>query len=147
MSFKGARRHCHRCHPPPGPWNKVEGTRMKPRSYTVREEVWGVQDRSKRKGRRKGKAGGKKKSLKGKNTSEICGRLTEEIGIKSHLRGPMEYAKTLKLRFRVRDLDRPETRKRGIPVVGRGEEKGAQVCPCGKAKENRCHIVGEREMY
>ena len=48
---------------------------------------------------------------------EIYGGLREEIGMKTHLRGPMDYAKTLKLRFRVGDLDLPE--RRGMPVVGR----------------------------
>ena len=32
--------------------------------------------------------------------------------MKTYLHGPMDYAKKLKLRFRVRDLDLPERRKR-----------------------------------
>ena len=43
---------------------------------------------------------------------EIYGGLREEIGIKTYLHGPMDYAKTLKLRFRVGNLDLPERRKR-----------------------------------
>ena len=34
------------------------------------------------------------------------------------MHGPMDFAKALKLRFRVGDLDLPEE-KRGIPVAGR----------------------------
>ena len=36
---------------------------------------------------------------------EIYGGLREEIGMKTCLHGPMDYAKTLKLRFRAGDLD------------------------------------------
>ena len=32
--------------------------------------------------------------------------------MKTHLRGPIDYAKTLKLRFRVGGLDLPESRKK-----------------------------------
>ena len=48
---------------------------------------------------------------------EIYGGLREEMGMKTYLHGPMDYAKTLKLRFRVGDLDLPE--RRGMPVVGK----------------------------
>ena len=41
---------------------------------------------------------------------EIYGGLREDIGRKAYLHGP--YAKMLKLRFRVGDLDLPERRKR-----------------------------------
>ena len=44
--------------------------------------------------------------------------LREEIGMRTYLHGPMDYVKTLKLQFRVGDLDLPERRK-FIPVVGR----------------------------
>ena len=37
-------------------------------------------------------------------------------GIKTYVHGPMDYAKTLKLRFRVGDLDLPE--RKGILVGG-----------------------------
>ena len=47
----------------------------------------------------------------------IYGGLREDIGMKTCLHGPMDYAKKLKLRFRVGDLDLPETRD--IPGVGR----------------------------
>ena len=60
----------------------------------------------------------------------------------------MEFAKTLKLRCRVDDLDLSE-RRRGY--TGSREEKeeqvNAQMCPYGKAAERKTHIVGECEIY
>ena len=53
---------------------------------------------------------------------------------------PTELAKTLKLRFRVGDLDLPERRKRYTTSWGE-EEVDAQMCPCGKAAESRTHIL------
>ena len=58
----------------------------------------------------------------------------------------MDYVKTLKLRFRVGDLDLPERRKR-YDSSREVEEEIAQICPCGKAVESRTHIVGECETY
>ena len=66
---------------------------------------------------------------------EIYGGLREEIGMKTCLHGPMDYAKTLKL---------PERRKRH---ASSWEEEDVQMCPCGKAVESRTHIVGEFEIY
>ena len=48
---------------------------------------------------------------------EMYRRLREDTGMKTYLHGPMDYAKKLKLRFHVGDLDLPE--RRDIPVVGR----------------------------
>ena len=76
---------------------------------------------------------------------EIYGGLREEMGMKTYLHGPMYYAKTLKLRFRVGGLDLPERRKRY--ARSREEEAIAQMFPCGKAVESRPHIVGECEIY
>ena len=64
---------------------------------------------------------------------EMYGGSREETGMKTYLCGPMDYAKTLKLRFRVGDLDLPERRKRY--ASSREEEEIAQMCPCGKAVE------------
>ena len=50
------------------------------------------------------------------------------------MHGPMDYAKTLKLRFRVGDLDLPERRKRYTSSPGE-EEEDATMCSCGKAVE------------
>ena len=58
----------------------------------------------------------------------------------------MDFAKTLKLRFRVGDLELPKRRKRN--TISRGEEEvHAQVCPCGETVEGRTQILGECEMY
>ena len=54
---------------------------------------------------------------------EIYGGLREEIGMKTYLHGQMDYAKTLKLRFRVRDLDLSERRKRYTSTVVDGRRK------------------------
>ena len=62
---------------------------------------------------------------------EIYGGSREEIGTKTYLHGPMDYTKTLKLRFRVWDLDLPE--RRGTPlIVGRRKMK------------HRCALVGKQ---
>ena len=64
----------------------------------------------------------------------------------TYLHGPMDYAKTLKMRLCVGDLDLLERRKRYTSSRGE-EEKSVRMCPCGKAVESKTHIVGEREMY
>ena len=58
---------------------------------------------------------------------QIHGRLREDIGMKTYLHGPMDYAKKLKLRFRVGDLDLPKRRKRCTPVVRR-RRMWPQIC-------------------
>ena len=58
----------------------------------------------------------------------------------------MDYAKTLKLRFRVGDLDLTERRKR-YTSSPEEEEGDAQMCPRGKAIESRTHAAGEGEIY
>ena len=57
----------------------------------------------------------------------------------------MDYAKTLKLRFREGDLDLPEGRKRYAST--REEEEEEKMCSCGKAVKNWTHMVGECEIY
>ena len=64
--------------------------------------------------------------------------------MKTRLHRPMDYAKTLKLRFRVGDLRLPE-RKR-YTSCREEEEQIAQMCPCGKAVESRTHSE-ECEMH
>ena len=49
--------------------------------------------------------------VKEKNHLEIHEELREDIGMKTYLHEPMDYAKKLKLRFRVGDLDLPERTK------------------------------------
>ena len=52
---------------------------------------------------------------------EIYGGLKEEIGMQTNLHGPLGYAKTLKLRFRVGHLDLPQ--RRDMPVDARRRKK------------------------
>ena len=77
--------------------------------------------------------------------SEIYRGLREDIGMKTYVYGPMDYAKKLKLRFRVGDMYLPE-RKRY--TSSREEESvAANMCPCGTAIEGRTHIEGEHQIY
>ncbi|CAB1100395.1 unnamed protein product [Ectocarpus sp. CCAP 1310/34] len=87
-----------------------------------------------------------RKKVRSEDHLEIYGKLKEGIGMKSYLDGPMDYAKKLKLQFRVGDLDLPERRKR-YSSRRREEEEDRQTCPCGKSEEIRPHIVGECELY
>ena len=74
------------------------------------------------------------------------GGFKQDMGIKTHVLGPLDYAKMLKLRFRVEDRDPPKRRKRY--TSSRVDKKeGAQSCPRGSAGENETHIVGERGLY
>ena len=61
--------------------------------------------------------------------------------MKNYLHGPMDYAKRLKLRFCVGNLDLPERRKR---YTGSREEEDVAInmCPCGTTTESRIHRVG-----
>ena len=71
---------------------------------------------------------------------EIYGGLREDIGMKTYLHGPMDYAKKLKLRFRVGILDLPKTRK--IYTSSRKEEDVAtNMCSCGTTIESWTHRV------
>ena len=54
--------------------------------------------------------------------------------MKTYLHGPMDYAKKLKLRFRVGDLDLPERRKR-YTSSREEEDVATNMCPCGATKE------------
>ena len=65
---------------------------------------------------------------------EIYRGLNEGIGIQTYFHGPMDFAKTLKLRFRVGDLGLPGRRKRYTSSRVE-EEVEAQMCPCGKVIE------------
>ena len=63
--------------------------------------------------------------------------------MKTYLHGPIDYAKKLELRLRVRGL--PERRKRH--TSSREEDVATNICPCGTTTESRTHIVGEYETY
>ena len=60
---------------------------------------------------------------------EIYQGLREDIGMKTYLHGPMDYAKKLKVRFCVGNLDLPERRKRYSS--SREEDVATNMCPCG----------------
>ena len=73
---------------------------------------------------------------------EIYGGSSEGIGMKSYLHSPVDFTKTLKLRFRVADLDLPESRNRYTNQwVGGGRRSGCTdrctLCPCGEAIGSR----------
>ena len=68
--------------------------------------------------------------------------LREYVRLKTYLHGPMDYyAKKLKLRFRVGDLDLPERRKRKkkevylLAVVGKRRRGCIRVCVCGRVAQ------------
>ena len=67
--------------------------------------------------------------------------------MKTYLHGPMDFARTLKLRFSVGDLDLPERRKRYASSREEEEEVDARMCPCSEAIESRAHLVGGCAMY
>ena len=62
--------------------------------------------------------------------------------MKTYLHSPMDYAKKLKLRFRVGDLDLPE-RKNRYTRSREEEVVAANMCPRGTTTESRTHIVGD----
>ena len=66
--------------------------------------------------------------------------------MKTYLRGPMDYAKKLKLRFRVGDLDLPEKRKR-YTSSREEEDVAANMCRCGTTIENRAYMGGENVKH
>ena len=66
--------------------------------------------------------------------------------MKTYLHDPMDYAKKLKLRLRVGDLDLPERKKRY--TSSREEEDVATImCQCGTTIESRTRIVGECTIF
>ena len=66
--------------------------------------------------------------------------------MKIYLHGQMDYAKKLKLRFCVGDLDLPERRKR-YTSSREEEDVATNMCPCGTTIESTTHIVGQCEIY
>ena len=94
---------------------------------------------------REGKASAKKNRERGEALRDIYGGLREAIGMKIYLHGPMDYAKKMKLRFRVGDLDLPERRKR-YTSSREEEDVATNMCPCGTTIESRTHIVGQCEI-
>ena len=71
--------------------------RRKPRRDDVRREVWEVQHRRLALG----------KKAKSEKRLEIYGGMSTGSWMKTYLHGPLDFAKTLKLRSRVGHLDLP----------------------------------------
>ena len=65
---------------------------------------------------------------------EIYGGLREDNLTKTYLHGPMDYAKKLKLPFRVADLDLPERRKR---YTSSREEEGTCLQICARVAQQQ----------
>ena len=73
---------------------------------------------------------------------KIYGGLKEGIGMEAYLHGPLDAAKSVKLRFRVGDLDLPERRKRLPAIVDRAVWKKGTKGQTGirrikKSRKNR----------
>ena len=91
----------------------------------VQREVREVQDRSRRKDRKNQLEKTERllvalrNKVNSEKHSEVYWGYREGKGLKSYMYGPMDFAKTRKLRFRVEDLDLPERRKGYILVTGR----------------------------
>ena len=77
---------------------------------------------------------------------EMYGDLGEEMGMIRYWHGSMDYAETLKLRFRVGGLDVPERRNKYTSSREK-EDEDAQKCPCGEAVESRTQMLGGCEVY
>ena len=84
--------------------------------------------------------------VKDEKQLEIYGGLREDIGMKTYLHGPMDYAKKMTLRFRAGDLDLPERRKR-YTSSREEEDVATNMCPCGTTIESWTHIAGECEIH
>ena len=111
--------------------------------------MWRVQERNKKKRIEERERLALRNRVKWENHFELYGGLREDIGMKTYSHGRKDYAKMLKLRFRVRDLDLPERRK--IPLVqytsSREEDVDAHMCPCATTIKSRTHVTGECEIY
>ena len=107
----------------------MEGCARKARRDCVRRKEWGVPERKQKKRIERREIMALGREQKSEKHVEVYGGLSEGIGMETYLHGHMGFEKTLKLRFRVRDL--PERRLR---YASRREEKkvDAQMCPCGK---------------
>ena len=79
----------------------------------------------------------------GEALERYTGGLREDNGMKTYLHGPMDYAKKLKVRFRVGDLDLPERRKR-YTSSREEEDVATNICPCGTTIESRTRINSRR---
>ena len=75
------------------------------------------------------------------------GGKTKDMMIKTSLDGPVDFAKTLKLSFRVRDLDQPAIKKKELcQKAGRGGSRRTELPLCN-LDESRTHRMGKCELY
>ena len=88
------------------------------------QEIQGKSRRKYTRVREKGKASAEKEGDTGETLDVPGGGLSEGGEMKSRLHGPRDSAKTLKLRFRVRDLGLPERRQDIYRVAGRRKQEG-----------------------
>ena len=79
--------------------------------------------------------------MKSEKHLEIYRGLREDVGMKTCLYGPLDYAKNLKLRFRVGHLDLPEKRKRYTSSREEGN-MATNMCACSTTMGSITHIVG-----
>ena len=110
----------------------MQGFRGGPRRGNVYRKVWRVQDISKINNEETERQALRNK-VKEEKHEEIYRGLREDIGMKAYLHGPMDYAKKLKLQFRVGDLDLPE--RRNITTSNREGDVAKNLCPCGATIE------------
>ena len=89
----------------------MEGYRRKPTRYAFHSEFAGYKTEVKEMIELRERLALRNKVKEEELLTGLRG-LREDIGMKTYLHGPMVYAKTLKLRFRVGDLDLSERRKR-----------------------------------
>ena len=90
----------------------MAGYRKKPKRCDVSRGVWKVQDREVEEMIEIRKRLALRNKVNSEKHAEICGGLSGGIGIKTYLHDPLDFAKMLKLRFCVGDLDLPQRRKR-----------------------------------
>ncbi|CAB1102180.1 unnamed protein product [Ectocarpus sp. CCAP 1310/34] len=84
------------------------------------------------------------KEPKDKEGLEVYGMLTEEIGFKDYLRGPMDAGTKLKVKFRTGDMGLGERQRRHRTV---DDEHDEFKCDCGFECEDRVHVVAECPLY
>ena len=103
----------------------MKGYRRKPRRGTVHREVWGMQDRSKRMDRNKGKASAK---TKGERDTRGVKRRSRHGNVFGRPNGQRENSETA-----ISGRGPGLARRRKRYASNRQEEEDVQMCPCGKA--------------
>ena len=119
------------------------------RTYDRRKprRVWEVEDKNRRKYRKKGKASAKKQGEVGETLKRHTGDEAKGYEGQRVLHGPVDFAKTLKLRFRVGDLDLPGRGKRHTGSREEEVSRCADVPVWQGYRGYRTHIVGECEVH